>query len=158
MKLEKKPVIRLFDFFRDGAFDYVKPGRTKEWILNNFPDPDDSMGNNLLSKRNNIWRYGSIEFHFADDRLYSIFSDSLYNFDGGESLDVDLWLINEDDLRLINVLKILNDNNMDYEKKTCKHDAVRLVLFSGVELGFLNVKEIEGLNKNDYEMISFMYK
>ena len=154
MRFTKKLDINLFDFFKDGTFDYIKLGQTKECILNNFPDPDDNRMD-LLSKRNNIWQYGNIQFFFDDNILYSIFSDNFCNFNGGENLNIDKWILNENNLTLINILKILNDFNIDYEKETCDLNDIMLILKSGVALHFYNNKEIEDLNKNDYKMTSF---
>ena len=40
MQLPRPISIDMLDFLRDGRFDCIEPGQTKEWILNNFPDPD----------------------------------------------------------------------------------------------------------------------
>ncbi|EHC1583774.1 hypothetical protein JT374_001857, partial [Listeria monocytogenes] len=60
MKLNKPVEIEMETFIQKGEFDCIKIGQTKEWILNNFPDPDSisNIGHNLY-----IWLYGNIEFH-----------------------------------------------------------------------------------------------
>ena len=65
MKLETKINIDILDFIKNGKFDYIKLGQTKEWILNNFPDPD------ILDFKYNIWTYGNIEFHWNEKRRLS---------------------------------------------------------------------------------------
>ena len=40
MQLPRPISIDMLDFLHDGRFDCIEPGQTKEWILNNFPDPD----------------------------------------------------------------------------------------------------------------------
>lgn len=73
MKLKDPIQVDLLEFFRIGKFDYLKLGQTKEWIINNFPDPD---GMNTDTYESPIWVYGNIELHFNDDEtLYLIYSD-----------------------------------------------------------------------------------
>jgi hypothetical protein len=74
MHLKHKITIDLLDFIKYGKFDYIKIGKSKEWIINNFPDPD------FLSKspevyNHPIWQYGNIEFHFNNEELFLIYSD-----------------------------------------------------------------------------------
>ena len=61
IKLKNPVNVDLFKFVTKGEFDYIENGQTKEWILNNFPDPDQigDMGHGL-----SIWLYGRIEFQF----------------------------------------------------------------------------------------------
>ncbi|EHH6118450.1 hypothetical protein J8O47_002069 [Listeria monocytogenes] len=49
MKLNKPVEIEMETFIQKGEFDCIKIGQTKEWILNNFPDPDSisNIGHNL---------------------------------------------------------------------------------------------------------------
>ena len=155
MKLEQKIEINIFDFFKYGKFDYIKLGHTKEWIINNFPDPDDFTANDLFEKRCNIWRYGDIEFHFTGNTLSLIYSDKLgVEFNGGESLIIDKWILNTPNLKLIKALEILNENDINYEKKE-EWGGINLKLESGVKLLFHNFAEIDELNKNDYELFAF---
>ncbi len=68
--------ISIYNFMMFGKFDSIEIGQTKEWILNNFPNPDDR----IVQKRGqgfDIWRYGTIEFHFVGEELVLIFSDSI---------------------------------------------------------------------------------
>ncbi len=74
MKLNCKLELNILDFFKSGIFDFIKLGQSKDWILANFPDPDDfGMGKDLKSAA--IWRYGNIEFYFSNEILVMIFSD-----------------------------------------------------------------------------------
>ena len=70
MQLPRPINIDMLDFLRDGRFDCIEPGQTKEWILNNFPDPDGKC-----RIADDIWLYGNIEFHFGDGELVHIYSD-----------------------------------------------------------------------------------
>src|SRR5262245_51733959 len=97
--------IDILDFFKTGRFDYLKPGQTKEWILNNFPDPDDiGIGDTLMNAR--IWFYGNIELHFDKDQLSAIFSENINDLDGGRSLNINKWILNDPlNLKLVNFIK-----------------------------------------------------
>lgn len=68
MQLPRPINIDMLDFLRDGRFDCIEPGQTKEWILNNFPDPDGKC-----RIADDIWLYGNIEFHFGGGELVHIF-------------------------------------------------------------------------------------
>jgi hypothetical protein len=157
MKLNNKIEINFIEFLKYGKFDFIKLGQTKEWILNNFPDPD-GYSYPYPSGEFDIWTYGDIEFHFANDILYLIFSDYFdNNFNSGKDIIINKWIFDKpDDFKLINVLGILNENDIDYEKNVSKIcGTIILRLKSGVELTFDNINEIENLNKNNYELTSF---
>ena len=145
MKLDKKIDVDILDFLKYGKFDYIKLGQTKDWILNNFPDPDDQS--------KSILKYGDIEFHFDENILFLIFSEDFNNFElnGGKKINVINWIFNElSELTLINVLKLLNEKDINYKKDENKW-FIKIRLESGVELTFDN-DEIENLNKNNYIM------
>ena len=73
MKLAEPIKIDLLSFIKTGKFDCIKLGKTKEWIIHNFPDPD-GFSKEIYDCR--IWLYGNIEFHFRKDAtLFLIFSD-----------------------------------------------------------------------------------
>ena len=153
MKLDNKIEISIFDFFKYGKFDYITLEQTKEWILNNFPDPDSQS----KYKWGDIWQYGNIEFTFSENKLVSIFSDKFDNFNGGDNLLIDNWILDEKDSNLIHILKILNENNIDYKKKTFNSDNIKITLESGVTLCFYNLDEMENTNINAYKMIAFEF-
>jgi hypothetical protein len=145
MKLNKQIEINILDFLKYGKFDYIKLGQTKEWILNNFPDPDD------YSK--NIFKYGDIEFHFKDGILFLIFSEYFSNLklDGGKNINIINWIFNTlNELTLINIIKLLNENGINYTKKE-QEWFIELKLERGVKIIF---DKIENLNKNNYIMTS----
>ncbi len=159
MKLKEPIRIDFLDFFKTGKFDYLKLGNTKEWILNNFPDPDGNFEKEdlLKGKDFSIWQYGDLELHFEDQALFLIYSDHWYEWklEGGESLILDKWIF--DDIRKLTlrfVLEAFNSQNIDFKKKT-DNLGVRLRLESGVELTFENINDIEGLDTNDFHVSSF---
>ena len=155
----KEPIeIDFLTFFKTGKFNYIKLGQTKEWILNNFPDPDN-FDNSFLNEKFNIWTYGGIEFHFDKNILYLIYSDYWYE---GKLKDVDVlklkkWIFNDiDKLNLRFVLETLNTHNIDYKKKT-DNLGVLLRLNSGVEFTFENINDIENLDSNKFHISSFAF-
>jgi len=159
MKLEKSIEIDILEFFKSGKFDYIKLGQTKEWILNNFPDPDTRFDSDWVKERDvDIWTYGNIEFHFSGENLYLIFSDNFSFMDkltGGNSLKLNRWIFEDaSKLNLIFVLKELNSNGIDYKKRMDKL-GVCVRLNSGIELTFENRDDIEDLNPNEFIMSSF---
>jgi hypothetical protein len=151
MQLDKKIEINLFDFFKFGKFDYIKLGQTKEWILNNFPNPDSRWND----ESNGIWTYGNIEFHFHRNILFLIFCENFKNFNAGNNIIIDKWLLKRlNKLKLINILEKLNTNNIDYTKTEDKL-GIKLTLESKIELTFENINDIENLDKNNYELSTF---
>lgn len=140
MRLHAPLPIDLLTFFRTGHFDCLEIGQDRETILHGFPDPDDWSARSPM-ERASIWRYGNVELHFADDRLWMIFSDYVDELDGGPSLAIDRWLLARPGLTLIEVMSALNREHIDFTKTTHPlgarpHAFVMLTLASGVELQF----------------------
>lgn len=140
MKLSDPIKIDLLEFFKTGKFDYLKLGQSKEWIVNNFADPDNSDHNNYGDP---IWRYGNIELHFRDDEmLFLIYSDYIDTLEGGPSLILDKWILNEpENLTLEFVIRHLNKERISFklEHKTFSQGFVVAsieLLESKVLLGF----------------------
>lgn len=147
--------IDCLEFFKLGKFDFIKLGQTKEWILNNFPEPDSRFTGKMLKNGADIWTYGDIEFHFAGQELFLIFSDRLETLKGGEKLKLDKWILSDTSkLNLLYVLAELNKNGIDYKKKSA-NSGVLLRLNSGVELTFGNVNEEDNISANEFQMTSF---
>ncbi|QKX04063.1 hypothetical protein HN014_03790 [Aquimarina sp. TRL1] len=156
MKLTMPIEIDLLDFFKTGRFDHLKLGQTKEWIVNNFPDPD-CFDADFLTAEVNIWTYGGIELHFENEKLYLIFSDYWYEgkLDSGNQLKLNKWIFDDiSQLNLLFVMTKLNEHNIDYKKKT-DNLGVLLRLRSGVELTFENIDDIEGVSTNSFQLTSF---
>lgn len=149
--------INILEFIRAGHFDYIKPGHTKAWILNNFPDPDDiGIGDNVRTAK--IWFYGNIELHFDKEELSLIYSDSIIDLDGGKSLEINKWIFNDSTrLSLSKFINELNIEGIDFYKKTEENDngCLRLTIFkSNVLLTFTN-QESKTNNPNDFKLTSF---
>jgi hypothetical protein len=132
--------IDLLTFIRTGEFDYIKLRQTKEWIINNFPDPDDTYKDNYDSP---IWFYGNIEFHFNDNNeLFLIYSDHIDTLNGGQSLRLKKWIFDKpEELTIENVVGHLAKERINYKLEfgTLSDgytSAAIESLTSGVKLGF----------------------
>jgi hypothetical protein len=106
--------IDLLTFFKTGRFDYLKLGQTKEWIINNFPDPDEVYTSSYDSP---IWFYGEIELHFNNTgELFLIFSDHIGTLQGGNSLRLNKGILSKPEkLTLEYVIHYLNQERIDYK-------------------------------------------
>jgi|HigsolmetaAR202D_1030399.scaffolds.fasta_scaffold52343_1 hypothetical protein len=147
MQLEDKIKIDILEFIKTGKFDYIKIGKTKDWILMNFPDPDDAIGAIDVLK-NDIWCYGDIEFHFNKDELYLIHTDNIRSFDGGESLELNKWIFSKpDSLYLSYVIDCLIHERIDFRIENQvfgKISTINLsVIESGVKFGFSLMENLE---------------
>ncbi|WP_338793529.1 hypothetical protein [Bernardetia sp. MNP-M8] len=153
MNLNNKMVIDFKEFLKTGKFDYLKIGKTKEWIINNFPDPDFFTGKDDKIYQNDIWRYGNVELIFHEEKLILLHSKYLDENDlnGGEYLEIKKWFLEKSDkINLLSVIEYLNVERINFSKKTNQYESksVRLELESGVHLGFI----LEGLeDENDEE-------
>ncbi len=152
MKLKNPIQINFKDFFLKGQFDYIKPGQTKEWILNNFPDPDGFDNDLFMSKKCNIWTYSAVELHFDHDKLFLIWCDNLECIKDSKSIKYEKWILdNLSEMTLIEVQKILNSEKVNYSVKldNDNKNAIIKIRQSGVCLWFENQK------KNDEDIDEF---
>ena len=114
VKLNHKIQINLEEFITLGKFYFIKIGQNKEWILNNFPEPDDFGGGKSIDDAT-IWRYGNIEFHFIKDKLEMIFCDYIQDINGGDSLELDISLLhNLKNLTFDSISKKLTSLKVNY--------------------------------------------
>lgn len=90
MKLSHPIDISFRELVLKGKFDFVEPGQTKEWLEQNFADPDSKsdMGHGFF-----IWLYGNLEFHFEGDRLFMLWCDYLDDINLGEAIRFDKWIL-----------------------------------------------------------------
>lgn len=160
MKFNHKIPVDMFLFITQGKFDCIELGQTQEWILNNFPDPDNYDGKSLLGSE--IWLYGKIEFHFYDKKLEQIFSDHFQTdylgkkFNAGDDILIKPWIFKSPKkLTLDFVMRKFVKLNIDFEKHTTSH-SIDLVLKSGVKLIFQNPNESKNRNPNRYLMTAFV--
>lgn len=151
MRLKEKIVIDFEEFFTSGKFDFIQLGKTKEWITHNFPDPDGFDEHPEIFNED-IWTFGNIEFHFNKDELFLIYSDCINELDGGDSLELKKWFLEETEkLKLSEVLSQLNAKHIDFCKKTNSTlpTTVHLELQSGVDLAF-SLEERPEENYSDF--------
>jgi len=139
--------IALLDAIKTGNFDCLKLGQKKEWIINNFPPPDDVYKDNYTSP---IWFYGNIELHFQDDEtLFLIYSDNIDELNGGQSLILDKWILSDPEkLTLENVISSLNKERIGFKlaHKTLTNgysSASIHILLSSVSLSFAPTEKDE---------------
>lgn len=169
MKLKEKITIDFKEFLSAGKFDFLKHGKTKEWVINNFPDPDDFDDVPEIYK-DDIWCYGNIELHFHKEELFLVFSDYINILDGGPSLELKKWFLgNEKTPTLIEVISELNKEHIDFEKTTrSTGEIIELKLVSGVKLSFLleekedesssdHLKRYDSISHDDFTLNSFSW-
>ena len=151
MKLKEKIIIDFKEFLSTGKFDFLKHGKTKEWVINNFPDPDDFDDNSPEIYKDDIWFYGNIELHFHKEELFLVYSDYIDTLDGGESLELKKWFLgNEKTPTLLQVISELNKERIDFDKTTRDTDEIiEIKLASGVKLSFI-LEEKEDESDSEY--------
>jgi hypothetical protein len=142
----------LLAFLNFGKLDFIKLGQSKEWILANFPDPDD-FGEYMLGPKWPIWTYNRLEFHFDQrNELVLIYTDYLDAIKSNNRFEVKPWIFEDvSKLTLLFVQAELNENAIDYHKLTGAY-GVLLRLKSGVELSFASLDESALLKPNDLMM------
>lgn len=160
MKFPHKISIDMFDFLQTGKFDFIEIGQTQEWILNNFPNPDDFDGKVLP---NDIWRYGMLEFNFSHHKLTHIFSDHFQHdrfgktFNAGENIDINPWIFaNPKQLTLMFVMQELTKQHIDFDKKT-ENYWIGLTTQGGVRLMFEIPEDSENADPNEFLMMAFSF-
>ena len=90
----KKIEIDLLNVFKTGVFYNLKLGATREWMLNNFVEPDDVVGGETW-KDSNFWKYGKIDFFLEDDKLKEICVRWLDPLIVGKSFKIKKWIFKE---------------------------------------------------------------
>ena len=160
MKLNSPIDIDLLTFFKTGKFDYLKLGQTKDWIINNFADPDSF---NFLDSKDKmeIWNYGNIELHFDNQVLFLIYTDYIDDIDGGESLKLDKWILSEPNkLTLKFVIENLIAEKIDFQlvNDSVIKNYIRLSLIeSKVQFTFIGEDKMHGeiTDRNLFRLASF---
>lgn len=160
MQIEHKITIDLLEFVKTGKFDYLKLGKTKDWVLSNFPNPDGAM-NGFDAFKEDIWCYGDIELHFNRNELFLIHSDNIHSLDGGESLEFKKWIFSlPDNLNLPYVIDCLIQERINFRIENHvfgREPFVDLcVIESGVLLGFSLVESIKKRDEVDVQEVKYM--
>lgn len=131
--------VQMLDFLRSANLGGIKLGMNRQELRELLGDPPDWS---VTPRRKRaeiaaIWKYGSIEFYFADwtDILYMIFSDQ-FPFEGCETLHLDPWELKEA-LPLEGALQLLDGAHLKYHfVKDANLGATYVSLESGVRLSF----------------------
>lgn len=145
MKLNHKIEIDIFEFFSKGKFDYLKMGQDRSWILHNFPEPDDWL-NAVAMEYSKVWRYGNIELYFEDNKLFRIFTDYIEDLDGGDSLELKKWILEEPEkLHLSYCIQEFLENKLSFKLEY--YDKA----FPQYTLQFLNSKVCLSFQPDDYD-------
>lgn len=159
MLLKESIDIDLYKFITEGTFDCIKIGQNKEWILNNFPDPDyqDDMGHDCY-----IWSYGNLEFHFEGDELFLIWCDNFIQLDAGKHINLQPWVFQDLHKEDISLTKFINLLNADKISHIIYHDhkiqnAIVRILKSNAEIYFDYPveKEYEAVSGDDFYLVGF---
>ena len=133
MRLNHPIEIDLFEFFKTGKFDFLKIGQSKDWILNNFPEPDYPEEEKYLLEED-YWLYGDFEFYFTDNQLMQISTPHIQTLDGGKSIQVKKWIFeNPENLTLQYVMAQFAKEGIGF---TYRYDE-RRALYQG-SLGLLD--------------------
>lgn len=61
--------------------------------LRELVGPPSSWGPQKTREKAEIWRFGNVEFHFSNWKVYLIFSDHDDLTDGGRFLRIDPWIV-----------------------------------------------------------------
>lgn len=147
MKINHKIKIDLLKVFKTGKFDFIKIGHTKEWILNNFPEPDDYYGTGTTLESSEYWRYGNIEFQFSQDELTQISTQYIDSLDAGHNFLIEKWILEHPDkLSVQFVIQSLLDQRIGFQVKHSSGEYLCQtsigIMDSGIHLNF-QPKDIE---------------
>ena len=84
--------VSLLDFAKTGKLGPIYLGQSRIEVNSILGDPP-LWGTQKYMSVSSIWRYGDIEIYFADEVVDMIFSDQGDFTNGGESIDIDPWII-----------------------------------------------------------------
>ena len=137
--------------------DVLKTGQNRDWVLKNFPLPDDfEDGESYRNDEFEIFNYGDFELHSSHDTLFLIFADYDGQLESGKSIGLtQKWIFENDtsELNLPFVMQALENENIGFV--TEKNDAlysVTLKIDSEVELHF---ESNESYDLQDYGFVGF---
>jgi hypothetical protein len=132
--------VELLEFLRTGDFGGITLGMTRQQIIDLLGIPPNWM----ITKRRKrfeispIWRYGSMEFYFAENSgaFHMIFTDH-FPLEGSETLSIiDPWLL-RGGLTFDEALTLLIPTGLPYQIAPELHTGVTYLTFaSGVKISF----------------------
>jgi len=151
MKLNHKIKIKLLDFVKSGKFDYVTLGKNKEWMVNNFPEPDFKH-NDLKSP--SCWGYGDFEIYFTKDEVSMISTDRMETLHTGNHIELDKSIFdNNQKCTLLSIQSKFNEMELDYHviHLIRLNQVILKITKSNVELGFGFYDE--KVKKENYDLL-----
>lgn len=125
------------DFLRTGEFGPVRLGVSRAELQGYLGEPEDWGPAPKAKHHAGIWKYGDIEFHFNGDTLWLIFADDVEELRGGETIDLDPWILDGNAL-VEQVLEGLAAAHIPYQRIVwaLDDDTERFLAGAGVELLF----------------------
>jgi|GEM_PF-2369490 hypothetical protein len=85
----------ILDLASSGNLGSLCHDRNHDELRELLGSPSD-WGTQTIQERAEIWRYGDIEFHFSDRKVYLIFSDHGDMTRASDSLQIDPWILRRD--------------------------------------------------------------
>ncbi len=152
--------VDLLDFLRTGDFGDIRLGMTRPDLMEMLGPPSEWSVSNRRKHWQvaEVWRYGTIEFHFNEwtDVLWMIFTDQL-PLEDEASLEIDSWKFAAF-LPLKATLALLDEADLHYEVETnTRLSQTRVTLPSGVVLCFDPPQEGDAMphKNNRYGLTGF---
>jgi hypothetical protein len=128
-------LICLRDFIATGAFGPLSLGANREEVKSAFGVPP-TWSTESACERAAIWKYGDIEFHFDNDRLWLIFADDFDQPRGGASLQIEAWIVRRD-LSLAAAETALQGAGIAFGRQPAPdREGITLLSTAGVALSF----------------------
>ncbi len=162
--MTKRIDVDLKEFFLTGKFNCIELGQSEDWIIKNFVEPDEKY----TDKMSNVtsWIYGSTEFFFKENNLFTIYSDGWFDFfTDAKNIQYKKWILEDiSKLTLKYVLTVLNTEKVNYKVKFDKNleNVTVYIEKSNVELLFEEIYRSDVIDNaptpNDYKIVAFGLK
>ena len=88
----------MLEFIRTGELGPLRIGLTRSEVRSLLGDPPQWVAAEP-KESSQIWRYGDVEFYFADETLVMIFADHDDRNKGSDALIIDPWIVRQDLMR-----------------------------------------------------------
>ena len=86
--------VSMLEFIKTGEFGPLCLGATRDEVKALLGDPPVWVAEESRDS-SRIWRFGDVEFYFADDTLVMIFTDHDDRSKGTDALVIDPWIVRE---------------------------------------------------------------
>ena len=135
--------VSFLDFLKTGSFGAVRLGMTQGELQACIGAPQDTSIIRRKQKRPEVFKYGSIEFHFdaEQDALWMIFLDHFVVPEGYGKLFIDPWIVRRD-LSLEVLVNELRAQGISYtEEQEEISQAHRVTTSGGVKLSYFPIDD-----------------